>query len=152
MRNLVVALLAGAALLTGAAQAQSIALPQTDAELAKALGGNDNGMRNYVMVLLRTGPKRMPDGPDRNKMFEGHFANIERLAKEKKMVLAGPLDGVDGLRGVFIFATDSIDEARQWVATDPVIASGEMVGEFHKFFASAAVMAIPQIHDRIRKK
>ncbi|MGZ3181922.1 MAG: YciI family protein [Telluria sp.] len=152
MRNLVVALLAGAALLTGAAQAQSITLPQTDAELAKALGGNDNGMRNYVMVLLRTGPKRMPDGPDRNKMFEGHFANIERLAKEKKMVLAGPLDGVDGLRGVFIFATDSIDEARQWVATDPVIANGEMVGEFHKFFASAAVMAIPQIHDRIRKK
>lgn len=128
------------------------AMAQSDAELAKSLGGNENGMRSYVMVFLKTGPKRMPDGPERNKMFEGHFANIKRLAGEKKLAVAGPLDGVDGLRGVFVFATPDIEEAKTFVATDPVIINGEMVAEYHKFFASAGLMAVNEIHSKISKK
>jgi uncharacterized protein YciI len=142
------------ALVQGAAMAQTapspLALP--DSELAKSLGGNENGMRGYVLVLLRTGPNKMPAGEGRDKMFAGHFANIGRLADEKKLLVAGPLDGVDGLRGLFVLATTDIEEARKWVATDPVVVNGEMVGEFHKFFGSAAFMAIPDIHRRISKK
>lgn len=85
-------------------------------------------------------------------MFEGHMANIARLAGEKKMVLAGPLDGVDGWRGVFVFATPDIDVAKTWVATDPVIISGEMVAEYHQFFASAGLMGVTDIHNQIQKK
>lgn len=123
-----------------------------DAELAKSLGGNDNGMRSYVLVILKTGPKKVPAGPDRDKMFKGHFANIERLASEKKLMFAGPLDGVEGRRGIFIFATPEIEAARGWVATDPVIINGEMVAEYHVLFGSAALMALPGIHAKISKK
>lgn len=126
--------------------------PAYDAALAKSLGANDNGLRSYVLVLLKTGPKPVPKGPERDRMFAGHFANMERLAKEKKLVVAGPLDGVEGLRGVFVFATDSLDEARALVATDPVIVQGEMVAEFHKFFSSAGLMAVNDIHGRIVRK
>lgn len=123
-----------------------------DAELAKSLGANDNGMRSYVLVILKTGPTRVPDGPDRKKMFAGHFSNMQRLADEKKLVLAGPLDGTDGRRGIFVFATPDIDEAIKLVATDPVIIQGEMVAEFHKFFSSAALMTVNDVHKRIQKK
>ena len=126
--------------------------PQSDSELAKSLGANENGMRAYVLVLLKTGPNKMPEGPERKKMFEGHFANIERLAGEKKLALAGPLDGVDGMRGIFVFATGDIEQARSFVATDPVIVNGEMVAEYHKFYSSAALMAVNDIHNKIRKK
>lgn len=126
--------------------------PQYDAELARSFGADERGMRGYVLVILRTGPTRVPDGPDRKKMFAGHFANMQRLADEKKLVLAGPLDGTEGRRGIFVFATPDIDEAKKLVATDPVIINGEMVGEFHKFYGSAALMAINDLHNRIQKK
>ena len=79
-------------------------------------------------------------------------ANIERLAGEKKLVMAGPLDGVDGLRGIFVFATPDIEQAKTYVETDPVIINGEMVAEYHKFFSSAGLMMINEVHNKIQRK
>jgi uncharacterized protein YciI len=123
-----------------------------DADLAKSLGADERGMRAFVLVILKTGPKKMAEGPARKKMFEGHFANIQRLAGEKKLALAGPLDGVDGLRGIFVFATPDIEQAKSYVATDPVIVNGEMVAEYHKFYGSAALMMVNDVHNKIEKK
>jgi uncharacterized protein YciI len=149
-------LLVAAALLNLPGHAQETpapaAAPAYDAALAQSLGASDQGMRAYVLVLLKTGPKPVPKGAERDKMFAGHFANMERLARDKKLVAAGPLDGVDGLRGMFVFATASLDEAKALVATDPVIVQGEMVAEYHKFFSTAALMAVADIHQRIIKK
>ena len=123
-----------------------------DAELAKSLGANAGGMRSYVLVILKSGPKKMPEGQARTDMFNGHFANIGRLADEKKLVVAGPLDGVDGRRGIFVFATSDIAEAKRYAEADPVIINGEMVAEYHKFFSSAALMMTNDIHKKIQKK
>jgi uncharacterized protein YciI len=126
--------------------------PSYDGELAKSLGADERGMRSYVLVVLKTGPNKVPKGADRDRMFEGHFANIQRLAAEKKLVLAGPFDGTDGWRGVFVFATPDIEQARSYVATDPVIVSGEMVAEYHKFYGSAGLMMVNEVHNKIQKK
>jgi len=133
------------------AQAQTPTPPAYDAELARSLGADDHGMRRYVFVVLRTGPNKVPAGQERNEMFAGHMANIQRLANEGKLAYAGPLDGVEGARGIFIFAVDSIDEARKLVATDPVIIKGEMVAEYHAHFGSAALMGVNQTHSKIIK-
>ena len=125
--------------------------PQRDSALAASLGADERGMKSYVLVVLKTGPTRVPDGVARTKMFEGHFANIKRMAAEKKLVLAGPLDGADGWRGMYIFNTPEIAVARTWVATDPVITSGEMVADYHKFYGSAALMTVNDVHDKIRR-
>ena len=122
-----------------------------DAALAARLGGDEHGMRQYVMVILKTGPTPKPKGKERDEMFKGHFANIQRLADEGKLVLAGPFDGVDGWRGMFVFAVKDIAEARQLTATDPVISSGEMVAEYHQYYGSAALMQVNEIHARITK-
>jgi uncharacterized protein YciI len=123
-----------------------------DAELAAKLGADDRGMRQYVLVILKTGPTRVPDGPERKAMFEGHFANMKRLSAEGKLALAGPLDGVDGWRGMFVFAVTDIEEAKALVATDPVIIHGEMVAEYHKYYGSAGLMAVRDLHDRVTKQ
>lgn len=52
------------------------------------------------------------------KLMEGHMANIERLAKEKKLLVAGPFDGGGGL---FILNTTSKKEAEEWLSSDPGI-------------------------------
>jgi uncharacterized protein YciI len=125
---------------------------QYDAELAKSLGADERGMRAYVLVILKTGPTKVPEGPVRIKMFQGHFANMQRLAAEKKLVLAGPLDGTDGRRGIFVFATPDIDQAKSYVATDPVIVNGEMVADYHKFYGSAGLMMLNDVHNKIQKQ
>ena len=139
----------------GAAFAQTAAdspKPAFDAELAKSVGADDYGMRSYVLVVLKTGPNKMPPGKERDEMFKGHFANINRLAAEGKLALAGPFDGVDGWRGLFIFTVSDIEEAKKLTASDPVISSGEMVAEYHKYYGSAAVMLINDAHKKIAKK
>lgn len=143
---------AGLLLLTTNTQGEPTANPIYDAALAKQTGADENGMRKYVLVVLKTGPNRVPDGPDREQMFKGHFANINRLANEGILAAAGPLDGVDGWRGLFILAVGSIDEAQKYVATDPVIINGEMVAEYHIHYSSAALMLINGLHNKLRTK
>ncbi len=132
--------------------APEAAKPAFDAELAKQLTADERGMKNYVLVVLKTGPNKVPAGPERDEMFKGHFANMGRLASEKKLALAGPFDGVDGWRGLFIFAVEDIEEARALVATDPVIIKGEMVAEYHKYYGSAALMMVNDVHKKVTRK
>jgi uncharacterized protein YciI len=134
------------------AHAQTPPQPEFDAELAMTVGADDYGMRRYVLVILKTGPTPVPAGKERDEMFKGHFANINRLAAEGKLALAGPLDGVDGWRGLFILAVPDIEEARRLTATDPVISSGEMVAEYHKYYGSAALMLVNEAHGKVAKK
>ena len=126
--------------------------PHYDAALAQRLGADDYGMRSYVLVLLRSSGHPVPKGPERDAMFKGHMANMHRLAEAGTLVMAGPLDGREGLRGLFVFAVKNIAEARALVASDPVIAQGEMVAEYHDFYSSAALMQINALHERLARK
>jgi uncharacterized protein YciI len=135
------------------APAEAQQAPATyDEALARRVGADDYGMRSYVLVVLKTGPTRVPDGPERDEMFRGHFANMKRLSQDGKLVLAGPFDGVDGWRGLFVFAVNDIEEARQLAASDPVLAKGEMVAEYHKYYGSAALMLVREMHEKLAKK
>lgn len=120
-----------------------------DTALAKRFGADAHGMRKYVLVILKTGPNRVPDGPARDELFKGHFANMQRLADEGKLAVAGPFSEKTGWRGLFVIPVETQKEAEQLVATDPVIQSGEMVAEYHLLYASAALMAVKDIHDKI---
>ena len=126
------------------------AKPAFDAGLAKKTGADENGMRRYVLVILKTGPNRMPDGDARKAMFAGHMANIQRLSKAGKLALAGPfMKDPGGWRGLYVFAVNDIEEAKVLVATDPVIIHGEMVAEYHPWYGSAATMLLPEWHERL---
>lgn len=124
-----------------------------DAALAERLGADARGMRRYVLVILKTGPKRMPDGEARRAMFAGHFANITRLADAGQLVLAGPFtEDPAGWRGLFLLAVDDVEEARRLTESDPVIREGEMVAEYHRWYGSAGAMMLPEIHRRLTQR
>jgi len=120
--SMLVAVLAIMSACMGVASGQGpteAAKPKFDADLARSVGADELGMRSYVLVILKSGPSRIPAGPERDEMFKGHFANLNRLSAEGTLVLAGPLDGVDGWRGLFVLAVADVDQARKHVATDP---------------------------------
>ncbi|TNE56575.1 MAG: hypothetical protein EP340_11290, partial [Alphaproteobacteria bacterium] len=101
-------------------------VPTYDAALANELGADDYGMRSYIFVLLKTGPKDadITDKDERSALFRGHFANIKKLREQGDLVLVGPLDGENGLRGIMIFAADDISAAQAWMQGDPTVTSG----------------------------
>ena len=79
--------------------------PYYDAALAKKLGADEYGMKSYVLVILKTGPKDAEfKGKERDDIFAGHMANIGRLAEAGKLAVAGPFMKNDkGYRGLYIF-------------------------------------------------
>jgi len=51
-----------------------------------------------------------------DKIMEGHMANIQKMAKEEKLLVAGPFEGGGG---IFIFNSHSVGEVTQWLNDDP---------------------------------
>lgn len=92
---------------------------------------------SFIVVLL-VRPPNTPELPkaELDKLGEGHMATIRRLADEGKMLKAGPFEDFSGrnVRGMFILKTDSVDQAREWVATDPLVKAGRLVPEFLKWY------------------
>ena len=127
--------------------------PSYDAQLAAKLGGNENGMRRYVFVILKTGPNDANfTDQARADLFAGHMANIGRLADLGKLAVAGPFSENDkNYRGIFILAVATIAEAEKLVQTDPAVKAGVLLAEMTPWFGSASLMATPEIHKQISK-
>lgn len=122
-----------------------------DAALAEKYGADDYGMRQYVIAFLKSGPNRDRSPEEAQKLQAAHMANIGRLAEEGKLQLAGPFMGDGDLRGIYIFNVTTVEEARALTETDPAIQAGSLVMELHPWYGSAAVMAIPELHERLQK-
>lgn len=122
-----------------------------DSVYAASLGADDYGMRKYVMAFLRKGPNRDQDDSTRANLQRAHLDNITRLAEEGVLVLAGPFFDEGDIRGIYLFAVDSISQAKELTETDPAIQSGSLTMELHEWYGSAAIMEINEIHKRIAK-
>jgi uncharacterized protein YciI len=123
-----------------------------DEKLAKSLNADDYGMKQYVFCLLKTGSNTTTSKEETKKLFEGHMANINRLALEGKLVLAGPfMKNQRNYRGIYIFNASTIEEAKQFVATDPAVQSNLLEAELTLWYGSAALQETLKIHDKIAK-
>jgi uncharacterized protein YciI len=123
-----------------------------DAALAQRLGADERGMRPYVLVILKTGPATNLSDEERTRLFNGHMANINRLAEEGRLVVAGPLGANERqYRGIFIFTVSTIEEAAALVATDPAVEAGVFAYEAYPWYGSAALMELPAIHQRLQR-
>ena len=91
----------------------------------------------FILVLLLRPPSapEIPK-PELDQLQEEHLANINRLHAEGKLLKAGPTEDQSGrnVRGIFILTTDSVEKAREWVGTDPLIKRGRLVAEYLKWY------------------
>ena len=123
-----------------------------DEKLAKSLNADDLGMKKYVFCLLKTGSNTIATKEESQKLFEGHMNNIGRLAKEGKLVVAGPfMKNERNYRGIYIFNASTIEEAKEFVATDPAVQSNLFEAELTLWYGSAALQETLKIHDKIAK-
>jgi len=124
-----------------------------DSVLARQLGADEYGMKNYVFVILIPGANNMEKGPARDSIFRGHRKNIGRLAEAGKLVLAGPFgDNSRSYMGLFIFNVKTIAEARELLKTDPAVSAGILDAELYEWYGSAAIPEYLKLQKRITRK
>ncbi|MEP7323054.1 MAG: YciI family protein [Saprospiraceae bacterium] len=123
-----------------------------DSTLAASWGGDEYGMKSYVLVLLKRGPNRSQDSIKRAELQAAHMANISRLAKEGKLLVAGPMFDTGAIRGIYLFDVRNVEEAKKLTETDPAIQAGSLIMEMHPWYGSASMMEIPKLHPRGVKK
>lgn len=123
-------------------------------ELATKLGADQYGMKPYVIVMLTTGTAQIEDKARMGELMKQHLTNIDKLAKEEKIVVAGPFLGKnkENYRGMFIFNTPSEEEAEQWVKTDPAVQAGVFSYEIFPWYGSAALPMYLKHHNEIAKE
>lgn len=137
-----------ATLLAGAQETK----PEYDSTLAIKLGADERGMKTYVLVILRTGPAKIEDKELRDSLFSGHFSNMDKLAEEGKLVAAGPFNANDKeYRGLFIFNVGTVEEAEELVKGDPTVTNGIFVTEMYRWYGSAALQMLNDIHPKLQK-
>lgn len=122
-----------------------------DPAMAEALGADERGMRMFVMAFLKRGPNRNQDAETAAELQSQHMANIGRLAAEGKLLVAGPFGGDGELRGIYLFNTKSVEEAKSWTESDPAIKAGRLSMDLQPWYGSAAMMLIPDLHKRLEK-
>lgn len=123
-----------------------------DAGLAAELGADDYGMRQYVMAFLKAGPVRSQDSLTAARLQRAHLDNITRLAEAGKLILAGPFLDDGEVRGIYIFAVETVEEAEALTATDPSIQAGRLVMELHPWYGPAGLMKVNDWNQRVSKE
>ena len=88
-------------------------------------------MRHYMFAWLRRGPNRDHDSATVSQIQKGHLENIGRLAKEGKLLLAGPFLDDGDVRGIFVCNVSSGEEGRKLTETDPAIQAGRLAAKLH---------------------
>jgi len=130
----------------------AVSNPNYDPALAKKLGADDYGMKQYVLVILTTGPNQTTDKALINESFRGHMDNINRLAKEGKLIVAGPLGNNNyNYRGIFILNVASVQEAEKILQTDPAVKEKLLDSVLIEWYGSAALPEYLDSSDKIWK-
>jgi uncharacterized protein YciI len=127
--------------------------PKYDKAMADSLGGDDYGMKKYVLVILKTGSRTETNKTIVDSLFRGHMDNINRLVTSGKLVIAGPLvKNEKNYRGIFILNVPSIEEARKLVDMDPAIREKLLDVDMFQWYGSAAISEYLKAHEKIEKK
>lgn len=127
--------------------------PNYDKALAGKLGGDDYGMKRYFLVILKTGTNTTTDQALISESFRGHLENINKLVKEGKLIVAGPLaKNENNYRGIFILNNVSTaDDARALLQTDPAIRNELLAFDIFTWYGSAALPEYLPFSDKIWK-
>lgn len=97
-------------------------------------------MTKYHFVILKRGEKWTADStPELQKLQLDHLWNIRQMMDAGKMPAAGPLANAGELAGIFVFATQSAEEAKAWADADPMVKAGRLTAEIHPWFVAKEV-------------
>ena len=101
---------------------------------------------------MKTGPTKPENKAVTDSLFKGHMANIVRLEKEGKLIVAGPLQkNEQSYRGIFILNVADVVEAKKLLDSDPAVHAGLLDAEVYGWYGSAALPVFKNQMDYVSK-
>ncbi len=120
--------------------------------LADSLGADEYGMKQYMLIILKTGSDTSAGKEKTDQLFRGHMANINKMATDGKLVVAGPFGKNDRrYRGIFILNVKTEVEAKSLLANDPAISGNLLAAEIYPWYGSAALPMYLDDHKKIER-
>lgn len=115
-----------------------------DAEDSTEPGPPQIEMTTYYLTLIKRGPAWTAEQtPEVAEVLRGHFANMEKLANEGKLILAGPFmdqpleQGT--LTGLFLLKAESLEAAQALADSDPGAIAGRFTMEVYPWYGPAGI-------------
>lgn len=126
--------------------------PKYDKALADSLGADKYGMKMYYLVILKSGSNQVTDKEKMGELFKGHMDNINKLVKDGKMVIAGPLGKNDKqYRGIFVLNVKSKEEVDALLEGDTAIKEKVFDVEIFPWYGSAALPKYLEYHEKVEQ-
>jgi uncharacterized protein YciI len=101
------------------------------------------GMRVYFVGLLKKGPKWNPaEEADQAKFLGDHVAYLAKLEKDGRVAVAGSFLGSSNLRGMVIYKTRTLTEAREIVKEDPGVQSGRLLVDVYPWMSADGLRVV----------
>jgi uncharacterized protein YciI len=102
---------------------------------------NPAELSTYYFGFLKNGQGWTAEKtPETEKIQEGHMAHLSASGKSGKLVIAGPLGDDGDIRGILVYKTASVDEARSIAEADPAVKAGRLRVELHKWFVTKGAL------------
>jgi uncharacterized protein len=93
-------------------------------------------MKQYWLVLLYRGATHNQDSIASARIQQAHINNIDRLAAEGKIIMAGPIGDRGDLRGIFIMDGKDSTEIASHIKIDSAIVTGRLRFEIHPWWTA----------------
>lgn len=97
-------------------------------------------MTQFYLVLLTKGAKADEVlAADKQKLQLEHMWNIRRRLDDKSFATAGPFTDGGNLRGIFVIAAKTVEEAKAIAESDPSVKAGVLAIEIHPWWVAKEV-------------
>ena len=97
-------------------------------------------MQKYFMVFLKSGPKRSQTKEEAAEIQKKHLAYLEKMAQMGKTSITGPFGDDGDIRGIVVYNTATMEEAKRLAEQDPAVKTGRLVVEVHPWWAAKGSM------------
>jgi uncharacterized protein YciI len=111
--------------------------------------------RPYAMTFIKTGPLTSPTKEQQAEAMQGHFANMQRLAEDGTLLIAGPLaepKSDPNHRGIFVFDARTIAEGAAMAATDPAGQMGVFVMDNYLLTTDAPLTELTRLEQEYEQR
>jgi len=93
-------------------------------------------MQKYFVVFLKAGPARSQSEEEAADIQQKHLDYLSKVYKLGKTSITGPFGDDGDIRGIVIYNTATLEEAKQLAEQDPAVRAGRLVVEVHPWWAA----------------
>lgn len=93
-------------------------------------------MQKYFIVFLKSGPTRSQNKEETKEIQKKHLAHLQKMADMGKTSITGPFGDDGEIRGIVVYNTPTMEEARKLAEQDPAVKAGRLVVEVHPWWAA----------------